>query len=248
MGNASILETGSIIDTATMLLGSKPQPSGKPPSNVHQLAMARRLEQLEAALGNDEPPPKIPAGTPTTTVRRGFGAGSLVVTAIVSALAGSTAMALTLRQEAPRPAAASVPVPVAETVRPVAAIAAAVPAISDARQIEARVEAWRSAWARRDVAAYLAVYSPDFKLADGGSHDAWVAARTKKLAAGAPIALTISQLTLKPIDGEHFQATFLQDYAAGAYRESARPKTLLFARQDDEWRITGEWQQAKPGK
>lgn len=69
------------------------------------------------------------------------------------------------------------------------------------------------------------------------------AARAKKLAAGAPITLDLHQLTLDRIDSDHFKASFQQDYAAGNYRETARQKTMLIAREGSAWRIVEERQE-----
>ena len=217
MENSSVLDTGSIIDSASMLFGSKPQAPSRATTASQQLAMARRLEQLNAALGHaetrPEPEPTVAAHPPAPASRRGVRAY--------------------YRADSP-------------LTKPAAALLAAKPAISEQKRVSDLLESWRSAWAQRDVAAYLDFYSPDFAPADGSPRDAWVAARTKKLSAGAPITLQMNQLALEQVDGDHFKATFLQDYAAGSYRETARPKTLLIARQNGNWRITREWQEETP--
>ena len=246
MENSSVLDTGSIIDSASMLFGSKPQAPSRATTASQQLAMARRLEQLNAALGHaetrPEPEPTVAAHPPATASRRGVRASTVIVTAVVLAIAGGALMSLSAPQE-PLPDS---PVAMLPAAAPAAALLAAKPAISEQKRVSDLLESWRSAWAQRDVAAYLDFYSPDFAPADGSPRDAWVAARTKKLSAGAPITLQMNQLAIEQVDGDHFKATFLQDYAAGSYRETARPKTLLIARQNGNWRITREWQEETP--
>jgi ketosteroid isomerase-like protein len=244
MENSSVLDTGSIIDSASMLFGSKPQAPSRATTASQQLAMARRLEQLNAALGHAEtrPEPTVAAPPPATASRRGVKASTVIVTAVVLAIAGGALMSLTATHD-PLP---NSPVAMLPVAAPAAALIAAKPAISEQKRVSDLLESWRSAWAQRDVAAYLDFYSPDFAPADGSPRDAWVAARTKKLSAGAPITLQLNQLALEQVDGDHFKATFLQDYAAGSYRETARPKTLLIARQNGNWRITREWQEETP--
>jgi ketosteroid isomerase-like protein len=228
-----------------MLLGSKPQPPSRDASQ-RQLAMQRRLAQLNAAMGQPDdimqdpeftPPPESiakPAGNKIT----------LIIVALLAAIGWTALFSQTAQQQKQNPPAAPLiqAAPLAPTV-PAAPAAVAQPTISDETAVNELLAAWRSAWSQRDVAAYLGTYSQDFLAADGSSRSAWAAARTKKLAAGAPITLDIHQLRLDRVDPDHFKASFQQDYAAGNYRETARQKTMLIAREGSAWRIVEERQE-----
>lgn len=238
MGRQNALGSGNIIDSASMLFGRTPLPPSTSATRSQQAAMQRRLSQLNAALGQPEaeqalvPAPQVqPTGN-----NRSLLFTSLFLTALVAAMAGARFLSL---PEAP----ANVPLQSAPAnmVVPPAPVAIE-SAISDEKQVGDQLESWRGAWVRRDIDAYLGAYSQSFVPADGSSRDAWVAARTRKLASGAPITLELHNLLLEKIDSDHFKASFLQDYASGNYRETARAKTLTFAREGGEWRITGEWQ------
>lgn len=241
MGHSNAIHPGSIIDSASMLLGSKPQPP-TPGAVKYQLAMQRRLAQLNAAMGQPDdimhdpefaPPPESaakPAGRKIT----------LIIVALAAAIGWTALFSQSPQHQEQNPPAT--PLIQAAPAVPAAPAVVAQPTISDETAINELLAAWRSAWSQRDVAAYLAAYSQDFQPADGSSRSAWVAMRTKKVAAGAPITLDIHQLTLDQIDTDHFKASFRQDYAAGNYRETARQKTMLIAREGSAWRIVEERQ------
>lgn len=213
--------------------------------------MARRLEQLHAALGEPEASPAIAADIKkrpaTIASEKPFGTGSLITTAMISALFGAGLMWLSLPHGPTpgtrAPSVLSLPAPpVAVPAIPETALPApATTVISDKTRVGELLEAWRNAWAQRDIAAYLNAYSQQFTADDGSSRDTWVAARTKKLSAGAPIDIQVRELGIERLNADQFKATFLQDYASGSYREMARTKVLLISRENGEWKITKEW-------
>ena len=258
MATSSALSTGGIIESASAFFGSDSSSSARTANEPRQRAnlggarqeraMARRLEQLQAALGESEATTgavadikKHPA---TNNEKKSSGTTSFIVANLVSALLGASVMWLATSQTHPAPAPA-LPTPAASIVTTVipepALIAPAVPEITDKAKVDTLLEAWRSAWAHRDVDGYLNAYSQQFTPADGMSREAWVAARTKKLSAGAPIDIQIRELGIERLNDDQFKATFLQDYASGSYREMARTKILHIAREGSEWRITKEW-------
>lgn len=245
MGHSNALHSCNIIDSASMLLGSKPQPPSRD-AEKRQLAMRRRLEQLNAAMGQPDDVMQDPefAPPPESTAKPAGSRITLIVVALVAAI-GWTALfsQTTQHQKQNPPAAPLLQAAPAAPAAPAVPAAVAQPTISDETAVNQLLATWRSAWSQRDVAAYLGAYSQDFQPADGSSRSTWAAARTKKVAEGAPITLDIHQLTLERIDADHFQANFQQDYAAGNYRETARQKTMLIAREGSAWRIIEERQQ-----
>jgi ketosteroid isomerase-like protein len=245
MGYSNALSSGNIIDSASMLLGSKPQPPSRD-AQQRQRAMQLRLAQLNAAMGQPDDIMQDPefAPPPEATAKPASSKIALIIVALAAAIGWTALFSQTGQTQKPtQPAAAPVLNAPVATAAPAVPVTVAQPTISDEAAVNELLKAWRSAWSQRDVAAYLGVYSQDFQPADGSSRSAWAAARTKKVAAGAPITLDIHQLTLDRIDADHFKASFRQDYAAGNYRETARQKTMLIAREGSAWRIVEERQE-----
>jgi|GEM_PF-1799837 len=242
MGQSNALRSGHIIDSASMLLGSKPQPPSRE-AQQRQRAMQLRLAQLNAAMGQPDDIMQDPefAPPPESTAKPAGSKITLIIVALAAAIGWTALFSQTGQTQKPTPPAAA-PVQIAP-VAPAAPVTVAQPAISDEAAVNELLKDWRSAWSQRDVTTYLGAYSQDYKPADGSSRNAWAAARAKKLAAGAPITLDIHQLTLDRIDSDHFKANFQQDYAAGNYRETARQKSMLIAREGSAWRIVEERQE-----
>ncbi|MGB4063464.1 MAG: hypothetical protein WBK19_06545 [Azonexus sp.] len=251
----STLPAGGIIESAGAFFGnSTPNTArhqGSPESNKQKHAMARRLEQLHNALGESEVAPAKAANIKNSPVVvesiKSFGTGTLIITAMISALCGAAMMWLGAPQGAPRSVPAPQPLAVAAPQAAIAMLSEPVPSapatteISDKTRVGELLDTWRNAWVQRDIASYLNAYGQHFAPNDGSSRDAWVAARTKKLSAGAPIDIQIREIGIERLNADQFKATFLQDYASGSYRETARTKVLLIARENGEWKITKEW-------
>lgn len=238
MGKSNALCSDTIIDSASMLFGSTPQPPSR--DAVRQLAMKRRLEQLNAAMGQPDETMQDPEfAPPPESTAKPVGSKTMLIVVALAATIGWTALIPWTTQHQGQGTPVTPPI----QATPIAPAAVSTLAISDETAINELLTDWRSAWAQRDVANYLIAYSKDFKPADGSSRGTWAAARAKKVAEGAPITLDIHQLRLDRVDADHFKASFLQDYAAGNFRETARPKTLLIAREGSEWRIIEEKQQ-----
>lgn len=261
MATLSTIPSGGIIESATAFFGSSaPRPSRATNSARHQEnraedkqkhAMARRLDQLHTALGASTVAPAkavtadaLPSAPEPVKL---FGTGSLIVTAMLSALVGAGLMWLGTPQAETRTTPAHLPV-VAAAPKAATAVrseplhaAPATAVISDKTKIGELLNTWRNAWAQRDIAGYLNAYSKEFTPTDGSTRDAWAAARTKKLSPGAPIDIQIRELGIERLNADQFKATFLQDYASGSYQEMARTKVLLIVRENGEWKITKEW-------
>lgn len=234
----------------------------------YDLALAQRLEQLQTAMGESPstvPPMTHAAGAPLAAIPpRPPQSITLVATALISALAGAGAMWLAIGSPPPAESAqtqivSAAPVPVAAALAPVTPVAQAAPAASaepapppppavnsDEDQARQLLDAWRQAWSSRDSDAYLSFYSPDFTPADGQKRADWAAARRKNLASRPDISVNAREVNIERIDDQQLKLAFLQDYAAGSYRETAQPKSLLLVRQGGKWLIAGEWQGAMP--
>lgn len=246
------LRTGSLIDAAFL---APPRASTPPPGRfaAHQEhAMAKRLHQLQKALGDktDKPPvtPAATAACAATGERQGRGMARTLLACLLSATlgAGATWLVMAGLDAAPvKPGQAATvrisPTAIASADAPALAAPVAL-TIPDEAQVGELVEQWRKAWSSRDLAAYLGVYGDAFEPAGGGSRDAWIAARTRKLAAPAGIEVQLRDLVIEGLGEDRYQVSFLQDYASGSYREAGRAKTLQVAREDGQWKIVREEQ------
>lgn len=279
MTNPTAPDITSIIESAMSRLAPRgrgyeaaPKPAKERKSlgrRDYDRALAQRLEQLQTAMGESPAavPPVLqaasisPSAAPQTTP-----AATFLATALVSALAGAGAMWLAIggqpaNEPAPPQIINAAPAPVAPPVAPQVPVAeAAVPAASepapmvnrDEDQARELLEAWRQAWSSRDSDAYLSFYSPNFTPADGQKRADWAAARRKNLASRPAIKVEVREINVERIDDRQLRLAFLQDYAAGSYRETAQPKILRLVRQQGKWLIAEEWQgmapAAAPGK
>ncbi|WP_374676538.1 DUF4440 domain-containing protein, partial [Ideonella sp.] len=104
---------------------------------------------------------------------------------------------------------------------------AAAPAPDASADVQAAVRAWAAAWARRDMAAYFAAYSTDFR---GGarSRSAWEQDRRDRIATRRHIKVEVQDLRVA-VDGDRATARFRQVYTSDALSASSR-KTLQLAR------------------
>lgn len=220
----------------------------------HDQAMARRLAQLQVALGNTATPEaksvEPHTSSPISAPSQPGNTGKLWMAGLISALAGAGLTAWLSAQQAapttPQPTVqelvTAAPTHLAAALPPTVATLPAVPKMAERQQVAELLEAWRAAWASRDVTTYLGFYSPSFSPNDGSSRSAWAAGRQKKLAAGPQIALSIKDLVIERIDDRQFKATYRQDYTAGNYREVGTPKTLIITRHASGWQIIQELQ------
>ncbi len=137
----------------------------------------------------------------------------------------------------PPPAAA--PAPAAPAPAAAAAPAtAALPGAGASAEVEASVRAWASAWASRDVNAYLATYAKEFSPQNGASRSSWQAERKERILGKRQIAVTVSDLQVS-VNANKASARFKQGYKADSLDVQSR-KTLEFAKVGDKWLIVRE--------
>jgi hypothetical protein len=233
---------------------ARPQPADRF-AGAQEKAMVQRLQQLQTALGEhaNTPPPAVTMAPEKNRApaKNGHGMAGTLIACLLSAALGASVMWLAMQDQSGASAAQRRPIAVAvapsaivspaEKVQP-ESVAPATKLIPDETQISNLVEGWRQAWQSHDLTAYLAAYGADFKPADGSSRDAWVAARSKKLAGNAAIEVHLNNVVIERVDQDRFRVSFQQDYASGSYREVGRGKTLDVAREGGEWKIIREQQ------
>lgn len=140
----------------------------------------------------------------------------------------------------PAPAASSDtsrPTPPVVSSPPAAPAAQASPAAINAQQeARAAVQAWASAWARKDVEAYIAAYTPGFN--GGKARKAWEEERRARIEGKRNIAVALSDIETRT-QGDKVIVQFRQQYSADALRVSSR-KTLELVNVSGRWLIQKE--------
>ncbi|MDO9114736.1 MAG: tetratricopeptide repeat protein [Polaromonas sp.] len=132
---------------------------------------------------------------------------------------------------APAPAAPSAP---ASSPAP----AAATPVSAAEKEVENAVRAWASAWAGKDMSAYLAAYAKDFDTPGNQSRKAWEEERRNRIVGKSKISVKITNLAVD-VKGSKATAKFRQDYSADALNISSR-KTLDMTKAGERWLIVRE--------
>lgn len=133
---------------------------------------------------------------------------------------------------APPAAAPAAPAP------PPAPAAPAKPASDDA-EVRAAVNAWASAWGKKDVNAYLATYARDFKLPAGESRQAWESGRKQRIEAPKRIEVRIEDMAISYPESGVAVVKFRQNYKSNIVTARSS-KTLVLAKAGGKWQIREE--------
>lgn len=144
------------------------------------------------------------------------------------------------QQATPASEPAAPPAPVATQIATAEPAAPANVSQTDAQQtVRGTVLAWAQAWANKDVSSYLAFYTPDFRPANGISHNAWKAQRVKRVGGkSGEIDVELDGLEIN-VKGDTASATFRQHYRSSGFSGST-DKTLELVERDGQWRIRQE--------
>ncbi|MDP3293198.1 MAG: tetratricopeptide repeat protein [Nevskia sp.] len=148
---------------------------------------------------------------------------------------GGAGRAATTAAAAPAPAAIT---PVAAAATPAPAVAeATAPAASDA--VLRALEVWVRAWSARDVDAYLAAYSPEFKPDGGLALDEWQSQRRARIGKAKMINVEVQAPEVQAIDAQHVRVLFTQDYSSDTISDKVG-KIIELAEVGGSWKITRE--------
>lgn len=158
---------------------------------------------------------------------------------VARAPAAAPATQVAQASPAPHPAATGGSL-VAPTPAPAPAAAAAPAAGGSgaAKEVESAVHAWATAWANKDMNAYLSAYGKDFDPPGKQSRPAWEAERRARIVGKKHISVQISDLNVS-VNGDKATAHFRQAYSADALHISSR-KTLQLEKSGDRWKIVRE--------
>lgn len=101
------------------------------------------------------------------------------------------------------------------------------------------IEAWASAWERKDVKAYLAKYAKDFKVPGGASRSAWETERHQRINKPGKISVDVDNIKVVADGAEQVTARFRQNYKSASL-SSSTTKTLVLVKRDGKWLIQQE--------
>lgn len=145
-------------------------------------------------------------------------------------------------QVAPEPGAPAV----AAAKENVVAAAAEAPGTDTAAQdsdaaaaVRRTIDLWVSAWADKDVKAYLSHYAGNFDPGGGLSLARWKRIRSERVKEPAFIKINISDLHVEMLGAQSARATFVQDYQSDTYSDRVA-KTLTMKNHGGNWLITDE--------
>jgi tetratricopeptide (TPR) repeat protein len=130
-------------------------------------------------------------------------------------------------------AAPSAPVSAAPTAKPANGTSGSEP------ELAKTLDDWAAAWARKDVKAYLAHYSPDFQTPNGQARRAWEIERSQRIGKPGKIEVGTEQVVVALAGTDKATVRFRQHYKSANLSTSAT-KTLVFVRLGGRWLIQQE--------
>jgi len=110
---------------------------------------------------------------------------------------------------------------------------------AEAGEIVKTVNAWAGAWARKDVAAYLAHYAKDFKTPKGEKRGDWENARKQRIGAPKKIEVEIESPKVSVSADNAASVSFRQIYRSDVVKTSGT-KTLVMVKTNGKWLIREE--------
>ena len=108
-----------------------------------------------------------------------------------------------------------------------------------AADVTKSVEAWATAWSKKDVKGYLSHYAADFKTPSGESRAKWEADRAQRIDKPGVISVSVEGMQVEAEGANKATARFRQLYRSAKLKTSSR-KALVLVRQDGKWLIQQE--------
>ena len=142
---------------------------------------------------------------------------------------------------APVPAPAPAPAPKPVTPPAPAPVPAAAPVVASSNgvsEVSDAVHAWASAWSRRDMAGYLAAYTPDYATG-GKSHKSWEEDRKARIVPRKRIAVQVAELNVS-VTGDKAVARFKQIYESDTLSTTGHKTLDLVRSPSGKWLIKQE--------
>ncbi len=178
--------------------------------------------------------------TPPATAKAADPLTSAVLTSLASPSAKAAASAA--KPVSPATAATTASTSTALAPKPALTAPAAAPkldnAASDSQAVQKAVEAWAQAWSKRDMWAYFAAYTPEFK-GKAANRKAWEADRIARISSKKDISVALSEMQIK-VSGNTATVSFKQDYRADALKLKNDKTLELHKGKTGDWQISSE--------
>ncbi|MDX8404760.1 MAG: tetratricopeptide repeat protein [Mariprofundus sp.] len=110
---------------------------------------------------------------------------------------------------------------------------------ADSQNVLAVVESWRSAWSKRDLAAYFSTYADDFDVGKMASMDVWKRYKRRVIGNKKYINITLDALQARAMKNGTMRVSFLQHFRSDSFNHDDR-KALIFKQTPDGWKIIRE--------
>ena len=102
------------------------------------------------------------------------------------------------------------------------------------------VNAWAQAWSKKDVNAYLAFYSADFKTPNGEPRGEWEKLRRQRVSAPKSIEVSVQAPKVTQQGVDKASVSFRQGYRSDVLPPRTSPKTLVLVKANGRWLIQQE--------
>ena len=198
-----------------------------------KLALIRDLFSADAASKSGRTAAAAPAPAAVVATQRPAAAPAAAAPAPVAPTPAPAAAAAPAPAAAPA-VAAPAPAPTAEAPAPAPATASD----SSTQAVTAAVQAWASAWAAKDMKAYLGAYDKSFDPPGNQNRSAWEKEREARIVSKSRISVKLSDINVS-VKGDKATARFRQAYSADALNVTSR-KTLDLVHNNGRWTIVRE--------
>ncbi len=106
-------------------------------------------------------------------------------------------------------------------------------------EILKRTTAWASAWAGRDVKAYLGYYAPSFVPEGGVTREDWAQQREQRITKAKDIRIEIQTPVVRSASPDAVTVEFRQLYSTANYRDTSE-RMLEWRKENGQWLIVRE--------
>ena len=111
--------------------------------------------------------------------------------------------------------------------------------VLDLKEVGSTVRSWLAAWFEQNIAAYLSVYSAEFRPSDARSRAAWETQRRSRVTQPKSIDISIRDIKIELIDGSSARVNFIQSYQSDSYADTV-VKQLELKKTNKGWKIRKE--------
>jgi tetratricopeptide (TPR) repeat protein len=101
------------------------------------------------------------------------------------------------------------------------------------------VNAWASAWSKKDADGYLSYYAKDFKTPGGEPREAWEKTRRDRITAPKSISVSVASPKVTMNGADRATVSFRQTYKSDRLNSNSN-KTLVMVKSDAGWKIVEE--------